>query len=513
MKVIVKGRENRNQIEMFSTEEFVPSDHLLRKIDSAVDFTHIYDIVENLYCSDNGRPSIDPVVIFKIVLIQHLYGLPSLRRTVEEIKMNVAYRWFLGYLMNEQIPHFSTISYNFKHRYTEKTIEEIFYWILGEINSAGYLSPEAVFIDGTHIKANANMKKIVKKAVSQAARIYEEQLMAEINEDRADHDKKPFDKTKPPKEKEINVSTTDPESGVFHKGEHKKCLAYTAQTGCDKNGYVMDVTVNPGNVHDSVAFDELYDRLVEKNPEIETVVADAGYKTSWISKKVLDDNRIPVLPYKRPMSKKDFFKPYEYVYDKYYDCVICPENQVLSYATTNRDGYKEFKSKGYICKNCPSRHMCTENAKFEKTVTKHIWSDYLETIEDIRHTPVYKNLYDLRKETIERVFADAKEKHAMRYTPYRGLSQVTNWVRLKFAAMNLKKFAIHRWNRTHKHTPFTQISLIFSVFITKTLNLFRSLGFFYRLNPRFRRTGDHCQIYRFTTKSVNLWTRRFLSLE
>ena len=167
MKMIVKEREKRDQLEMFSIEEFVPTDHLLRKIDSAVDFSHIYDIVEDLYCADNGRPSIDPVVIFKMVLIQHLYGLPSLRRTVAEIEMNVAYRWFLGYLMNEQIPHFSTISYNFKHRYTESTIEEIFYWILSEINNAGYLSLEAVFIDGTHIKANANIKKSVKKAVPQ----------------------------------------------------------------------------------------------------------------------------------------------------------------------------------------------------------------------------------------------------------------------------------------------------------------------------------------------------------
>lgn len=92
MEVIVKRRENRDQMEFFSIKEFVPSEHLLRKIDSAVDFSHIYDIVEELYCSDNGRPSIDPVVIFKMLLIQHLYGLPSLRGTVEEIKMNVAYR-------------------------------------------------------------------------------------------------------------------------------------------------------------------------------------------------------------------------------------------------------------------------------------------------------------------------------------------------------------------------------------------------------------------------------------
>ena len=469
--MIVKDRIHRDQLEMFSIEEFVPADHLLRKIDSAVDFIHIYDLVEDLYCKDNGRPSVDPVVIFKMVLIQHIYGIPSLRRTVEEIKMNVAYRWFLGYLMNEPIPHFSTISYNFKHRYTEKTIEGIFYWILNEIERAGYLSPETVFIDGTHIKANANIKKVVKKAVPQAAKRYEEELMAEINQDREDHDKKPFDGPKPPEDKEITTSETDPESGVFHKGEHKKCFAYTAQTGCDKNGYVMDVTVNPGNVHDSVAFDGLYDRLTEKNPEIENIVADAGYKTPWISKRVLDDGRIPVLPYKRPMGKKGNYAPYEYVYDEYFDCVVCPENQVLSYATTNREGYREFKSKGYICEKCPTKHLCTENSKNEKTVTKHVWLDYLETVEDIRHTPEYKELYERRKETIERVFADAKEKHAMRYTPYRGLSQVTNWVRLKFAAMNLKKYAIHRWNMSNLYGLYNCFFSNFQNFKNLTPNL------------------------------------------
>lgn len=134
---------------------------------------------------------------------------------------------------------------------------------------------------------------------------------------------------------------------------------------------------------------------------------------------------------------------------------------MLSYATTNREGYREFKSKGYICENCPSRHLCTENQKFEKTVTKHIWSDYLETVEDIRHTPEYKALYERRKETIERVFADAKEKYAMRYTPYRGLSQVTNWVRLKFAAMNLKKYALHRWKRSHQYSALINLYTFF----------------------------------------------------
>ncbi len=370
--MISRNKEERTQGEIIFLDELVPFDHLLRKIDSAVDFTHIYDFVDNLYCHNNGRPSVDPVVLFKMVLIQHLYGIPSLRKTADEVKMNMAYRWFLGYSLTEQTPHFSTVSYNFKHRFTSDTIDEVFYWILDEINRAGYLSPEAVFVDGTHIKANANIKKVVKKEIPKAAKIYEEQLLAEINEDRENHGKKPFDGPKPPESKIINESTTDPESGVFHKGEHKKCMAYSAQTACDKHGYIMEVTVNAGNVHDCVAFDGLYDRITARFPEIHAVVADAGYKTPWICKKVFDDGRIPVLPYKCPMGKDGFFRPYKYVYDIYYDCVLCPENHVLDYATTNREGYREFRSKGYICENCPSLSKCTGSAKHEKLVTKHI---------------------------------------------------------------------------------------------------------------------------------------------
>ena len=381
--MLKKDRKERDQLEFVSIDALVPKDHILRKIDAAVDFNKIYDFVEDLYCPDNGRPNIDPVVLFKMTLIQHIFGISSLRKTAEEVRMNVGYRWFIGYLLNEETPHFSTLSYNFKHRYTPETVEKIFDWILNEINNAGYLSPETVFVDGTHIKANANIKNVVKKEIPKAAKIYEKQLMDEINEDREEHSKKPFD--------------------------------------------------------------GLYDKITEKHPEIETVVMDAGYKTLWICKKVFDDKRIPVLPYKRPMGKTGFFRPYSYIFDEYYDCVLCPEDHVLSYATTNRDGYREFKSKGYQCENCPSIGYCTESVKRKKLVTKHIWENYLEHAEDTRHMPEYKALYSKRKETIERVFADAKEKHAMRYTNHRGLSQVTNWVRLKFAAMNLKKYAIHRW--------------------------------------------------------------------
>jgi hypothetical protein len=114
---------------------------------------------------------------------------------------------------------------------------------------------------------------------------------------------------------------------------------------------------------------------------------------------------------------------------------ICPNNQVLPYSTTNRNGYREFKSNPKVCKNCPDLNKCTNNKGYQKVVTKHIWESYIDQAEDFRHSPIGKASYSLRSQTIERVFADAKEKHGMRYTLYRGLAKVRNWVkreRLRF---------------------------------------------------------------------------------
>ena len=466
----------RNVVEFLALEDRVPKDHLLRKIDGAVDFMHLYDFVDigSLYSTEQGRPSVDPVVLFKIVLIQHLYGIPSLRRTLAEIDMNMAYRWFLGYSVNEEIPHFSTISYKFRHRYTEETAEQIFRWILWEANQAGALTPGAVFIDGTHIKASANLNKKIKQEIPEAAKRYQEELMVEINADREAHGKKPFDdESDPPKAggkkrdntskkeqarrkkagfKTVTKSTTDPDCGMFVKGEHQRQFAYEAHTVCDKNGYVLEAVVTPGNVHDSVAFDDVYDKVTQSFPEIRTIVADSAYKTPHICKKVFRDGRVLSTAYKRPMTMKGGHEWWKYVYDEYYDCIICPEYQPLAYRTTNRDGYREYCSDPKICAQCPTRHRCTRSKNCVKTVLRHIWKDYEELADDARYTPEYQELYAKRKETIERVFADAKEKHGMRYTPYRGLAQVSKWVRLKFAAMNLKKLA--NWKSRRYAGPF-----------------------------------------------------------
>ena len=465
--MLQRGKLDRGVLEIVDTESLVPQNHLLRKIDAAVNWERLYEMVEPLYSEDNGRPSIDPVVLVKIVLIQHLYGLPSLRRTADEVYLNTSYRWFIGYTLQEETPHFSTVSYNFRHRFTEETVSQIFAWILEETANAGYLSPQAVFIDGTHIKASANTKKRVKAVIPVASKRYAQELMAEVDADREAHGKVPFDDEEPPKsgrkkrdntsrkklarrkkEKKtctVTKSVTDPDCGLFVKGEHKRQFAYEAHTACDKNGFILETVVTAGNVHDSVAFDDVYDKVTASFPEIETVVADAAYKTPHICKKVFEDSRVLSTAYKRPMTMKGGHEWWKYVYDEYYDCILCPEYQPLRYATTNRQGYREYKSDPKICAGCPTRQLCTHAKDCVKTVQRHIWKDYEELADDARYTPEYQELYARRKETIERVFADAKEKHAMRYTQYRGLTQVTNWVKLKFAAMNLKKLAKWKW--------------------------------------------------------------------
>lgn len=288
-------------------------------------------------------------------------------------------------------------------------------------------------------------KRIAKKE----ALFYEEQLKEEINKDREEHGKKPLkekddDPQDPPagdgSGKEEKVSTTDPESGWFHKGEHKEVFAYSIETACDKHGWILGYTVNRGNEHDSRTFKGLYDKLQNKE-KINTVVLDSGYKTPAIAKLLIDDGKTPLFPYKRPMTKDGFLKKREYVYDEYYDCYICPNNRVLTYSTTNRDGYREYKSKPYTCKSCPYLAQCTESRNCQKVITRHVWENYLEICEDIRHTRGMKELYDKRKETIERIFGTAKENHGFRYTRMIGKARMQMKVGLTYAAMNLKKLA------------------------------------------------------------------------
>ena len=441
-------KDNRRDVVMVDMEALVPKDHLLRKIERVMDYDWLYARLSPLYCADNGRPGTDPVVLIKMVLLQHLYGIPSLRQTHQRIMDTNSYRWFLGYGLLDAIPHFATVSYAFCKRFPPELSSEIFEYILNKALNNRVVDPSMIFIDGTHIKASANKKKFQKEQVAKTAKIYSEELRREVNAEREQLGKKPIEdddddaSTGSWNTVEKTVSATDPDSGMFVKGEHERQFAYEAHTACDKSGFVLGVEVTAGNVHDSVAFDQLYDRLTARFEEITFVTMDAGYKTPWIARKVIEDGRIPILPYTRYNGNKDQYKPWDYQYDPERDQYLCPMGGILRHSTTSRDGKRTYRTDPKHCANCPHKALCGANGQGQKVFQRHIWQAYLDLVEELRKTERGKEIYAMRQETIERVFGDAKEKHAMRYTQHRGLARVTNWVRLKFAAMNLKKLAI-----------------------------------------------------------------------
>ena len=469
------GGKNRDQIEFTSLDELVPEDHLVRKLENAIEWSFIYEMVEDSYCEDNGRPSLDPVILIKLPVVQYMFGIRSMRQTIQEIKVNTAYRWFLGLGLHDAVPHFSTFGKNYMRRFQDTDLfERIFQRILKECMEAGLVDESVVFVDSTHVKARANSKKYEDAVVEEQALWYEKELREEIDRDREAHGKKPLkdepeekqedEEPKPPKdsgkgkpnpntskkkqdrqkkEKHIKQSKSDPESGWFRKGEHKNVFAYSVQTACDMNGVVLGYSVHPGNENDGKTFPGVFEKI--EHLDIKALVGDTAYKTPAIARKMKERRIALVSTCSRPKTKDGFFPKYEYVYDEYFDCYLCPANEILRYSTTNRDGYREYKSDPKICEHCPYLNQCTHSKAHVKVVTRHIWQDAVDEADENRYSYEFKELYKYRKETIERIFGLAKELHGFRYTQQFGKAQMEVKAALTYACMNLKKLAKKRW--------------------------------------------------------------------
>lgn len=147
-------------LEIVTLEELVPKDHLLRKIEGVIDFSFIHDLTAPLYSSDNGRPPLDPTLMFKALFIGYLFGVRSERQLVREIEVNVAYRWFLRLKRTDKVFDASTLSQNRRRRYQDETIAQgIFDRIVEQAVLAGLVDGTVLYTDSTHLKANANKGK------------------------------------------------------------------------------------------------------------------------------------------------------------------------------------------------------------------------------------------------------------------------------------------------------------------------------------------------------------------
>ena len=472
-------RDNRKDfgILLGTIDDYVPQDHPVRRMEETIDWGFLYPKVSPLY-SSKGRPSIDPVVLFKMIFINYTFGINSMRKTCEEIRVNLAYRWFLGISLDDPVPNYSTWSQNYIRRYGDSEVfDEIFSHILFQALERGYIDPGCVFADSTHQKASANKRKYTDREAELLSRAYEEDLLKEINEERRSHGKKPLKHIRrneiiyggkgeevciSGKKKHIKESLTDPESGLYHKGEKEKCFAYSLQTFCDRKGYVLLSKASAGNVHDSSSFFEAYEDLCSVFGEkISYVCLDAGYNTSAVCRDIYRKGHIPVLPYSRPKGdRKEGMRKKDFLYDEETDSYICPQGCLLEYSSVNREGYRQYRCRS--CRGCPLKKECT--ASSSKVLSVHIWEHYRRDADSFRRSSEWASIYPLRKQTIERVFADGKENHCLRYTRLRGLKKNRHQALVIFACHNLKKMGLAEWKRKKRErTDKTSVSFSYTI--------------------------------------------------
>ena len=443
------------QIEMhlITIEDLVPTDHFLRKVNAIIDFSFIYDEVENMYCHNNGRPSIGPAVLIKFLLIGFLYGINSERRISEEIQVNMAYRWFLGLDIMDKVPDHSTISQNRRRRFNGSDLfRNIFQKIVFLCVEKGLADGRLVFTDSTHIKANASRKTEYIKQTEEVTNEYLKEL--DQYEETVRSQLESEGKIKPArcrKRKEKietvrrHVSSTDPESGYYKRKGKAEGMHYLSHETVDsKNGITIDVAATAGNVNGSQPYIERLDYIGETiGLKIQAACADSGYDTNLINQQ-LPERNIDFYTPKRTEQKRGTteFQRKDFQYDEKDDRFICPGGKALPLHRLNRTMNtvtKEYRCPKTECKDCPFRNRCIGEKGSDKRIQVNIFEDVVKKNHEKDGTETHAKVLLLRQIWSEGSFAAQKARHNLKFLYRRGLEAAEQQCLLSSTALNLKR--------------------------------------------------------------------------
>ncbi|HRN45406.1 MAG TPA: IS1182 family transposase [Flavobacterium sp.] len=434
---------SQSEMILHSMEELVPSDHLLRKIRKHIDFSFINPLFKDLYCLDNGRNCVEPELLMKMVFLQHLFGIKSFRQTCQEIEVNVAYRWFLDLPFSERVPHHSTLSQNIRRRFLETNLfEVVFDEILKQAIKKRLITADAFFTDSTHIKANANKRKS-EILIQRETKRRREQLEHEINQARSEIGKEEFKFEDEVSRKEIKTSTTDPESGYYHRSHKEEGFMYLDHRTVDgAHNIIVDAYITKGNVHDSQPYLERLE-VIESKYQLrpKQVGLDSGYYSYEIMEGLESKGIFGVIGYRRFNRSKEMKElKRQFTYDQDKDFWVCPVGIVFPLRNIDKLGYKVYHKKEN-CRGCPLAQQCLQG-KDKIEIRQHLKQDAYERNRQRRLSSEGKKLYSKRKETIERSFAESKQNHGYRYATYRGLKKVQANTWMSCAAQNMKKMSL-----------------------------------------------------------------------
>jgi transposase len=443
----LQGKKEFNQriYYDFNLESMVPDNHLLKRIEKVISFEFVRDKTKTYY-SHTGKPSIDPVVLIKMLLIGYLFDIRSERRLIEEITLNLAYRWYIGYDLDEAVPDHSIFS-KARERFGKKLFLNIFEEILKKCINLGLVSNEAILIDSTVVKANASAQSLVDidlspedywKKLDQKEKpkkkLTGKQFTGEVDKNKIGKRRRDENRTSLRKK-----STTDPDATMFFRPGQGSALSYKAHFSSDTNGFVTAVAASPSSLHDIGAVPY----LIESHEKILGTPAWVAADTKYGSEECLQYLQdIKIKTAIRPETKNNkpgYFSKDKFTYDGIKDCYTCPDGKILkrkskSY-TLNRINYKASKND---CQLCSKRGQCI-SGKGKFRLVSHYDSPCYQKAREWYGSEYGQAIQKLRKTVIEGIFGQAKVYHGMARSKFRGISKVEIQFLLTATALNLKK--------------------------------------------------------------------------
>lgn len=441
----MRGRRD-GQLTLYSCvrlEDMVPHDHILWRLDRTIDFAFIDRLTGPLY-SHTGRPSVDPQVLVRMMIVGYLFGITSERRLCQEVHLNLAYRWFCGLSLEDRVPDHSTFSKNRHGRFANTTLfRDLFYEVVRQAAEHGLISGAHFTVDATTVQAAAALGSLEPIIVAMSAEQYVAQL------DQSTTPKEPVavvDEDEPPPTPKLSNDThrsrTDPDARLFAKPFQKTQLAYSANILMDnRQRVIVEVEVTEPNLHEEgqVAGVMLERSQLRLGRTAQTVAGDKAYGYGAAVRRICEAGVEPHVPapVKGQWNAEGIFGKEDFQYDRDRDELICPAGKRLRKRTEHtRNRQSEYAARVKDCRHCALKAPCTR-ARYRVT-HRHWDQDYLDRAEAWRGSVAYRISQRCRKK-IEHLFAEAKEQMGFRRARRHGWRNVTEQCLLTALALNLKR--------------------------------------------------------------------------
>lgn len=423
----MQGRQEY-QPELFATidlEAMIPKNHLLRKLDRLLDLSFIREHTKAFYCENNGRPSVDPELFARMVLISYFYGIDSDRRLCEEIQFNLAYRWYCKLSLTQKVPDHSSMT-RIRDRLGEATFGKIFEHVVELCRKNGLVKSNQVMTDASLVKADAALDSLEKIGAT------DEEIRSRPAFNKGER-----------YSNQTHVSSSDPDATLANKTGVHKALYYKVHSSADlKSRVILDCRVTTGSTHDTVVFKDQVEAVLKKDPQVNEWVADRGYGSRENLEFLESKNIRHYVPLWRPQvgAQEEGF-----VYDNETDRFRCPQGHYLNAGKTV-DEIKRYSLSLKICKQCPLYETCVTAAEKRngrgKQLRRNIHQPFFDKVRKRERTDLFRSKLRERMWSMEGLFAEGKNFHGLHRARYRRLSKMQIQVYMISTVQNLKRLAV-----------------------------------------------------------------------